>query len=316
MCADSFDNSWRNKDDYGFLVCVVFLLVWRGVLEALKLAVIVASFVAGRIVGREFAMPFLQSSPFLPLMGAFGVDWVDDVLRYQRTYQDHLRFFAVQGMLNAIPFLALQLHYVNFVQKTGLDTLSYVSLVINFVLVPLLLVRACFAVYKERTARATLVAAIVAHSFRTSKASDASDSFSTASVDVEMTSVSRDRSLTWIPLDLSGSSVFPASPISSTSALSNSSHASRSGLDDGLGPGTGTVTGAVAVDRAGHGLVHQSAQLDADSEVSPAVAVLHVDHGAVTYEGRDAPTPACAEVVDDIGLLPVGAIKSDSVVHL
>jgi hypothetical protein len=203
VCSDRFDDSWRHKDDYGFLVCVVALLVWRGVLEALKLAVIVASFVAGRIVGREFAMPFLQSSPFLPLMGAFGVDWVGDVLRYQRTYQDHLRFFAVQGLLNVIPFLGLQLYFVNVVQKTGLSTLSCVSLFVSFILVPVMLVRAGFAVHRERAARAALVDAILAHSSQPSTEYDSSDS-STA-VYFEMTSLSRDRPLTWRPLDRSGS---------------------------------------------------------------------------------------------------------------
>jgi hypothetical protein len=163
VCGDRYDHAWSHLDHYGFLVCVVLFLVWRGVLEALKLSVIVASFVQSRVVGREFALPFLQSSPFLPLMGVFGVDWVDDVLRYQRTYQDHLRFFAIEGVSNALPFLALQLYYFNRVQHTGLDTLSYVSLAVNFILLPLWLIRSGYAFYRVHMGRVVLVDSILAY---------------------------------------------------------------------------------------------------------------------------------------------------------
>jgi hypothetical protein len=206
VCGDRYDDAWRHKDNYGFLVCVVTLLVWRGVLEALKLAVIVASFVEGRVVGREYAMPFLQSSPFLPLMGVFGVDWVGDVLRYQRTSRDHLRFFAVQGLLNKLPFLAMQLYYVSAVQQTGLDTLTYVSMAISFVSVPLMVLQAGYVLYQERTTRASLVASIVAHAKRSSATNDRSDSDSAGDYlvgDVELSAESRGRSLTWRLLDRS-----------------------------------------------------------------------------------------------------------------
>jgi hypothetical protein len=303
VCGALFDDSWRNKDDYGFLVCVVLLLVWRGVLEALKLAVIVASFVAGRIVGREFAMPFLQSSPFLPLTGAFGVDWVGEVLRYQRTYQDHLRFFAVQGLLNSCPFLVLQFYYVNVVLQTGLSTMSYVSLVVNFVFVPLMLVRACVAVYNERTARTALVDEIIAHSRQSSAASKSSDS--AVSVDVELWSVSRDRSLTWGPLDLSGSS--SASPTGQVAALSGCASSSE---DD-------TCTGNDASGRAEDGLVNQTLQLDADSasDAGKAVATLCANQFATLSFDRVAAAPVSDLGLDDKGLLPAVAIKSDTTVH-
>jgi hypothetical protein len=208
VCGDRFDDSWPNMDNYGFLVCVVTLLVWRGVLEALKLAIIVASFVNGRIVTREHAIPLLQSSLFLPLMGAFGVDWVGDVLRYQRTSKDHLRFFAVQGLLNVLPFLALQLHYVTEVQQTGLGTLSYVSMAISFVLVPVIVLRAGWALYQERTTRASLVASIVHHAKRSPSTRNTSDpAVDSLDGDVELSSMSRGRSLTWRLLDRSAASL-------------------------------------------------------------------------------------------------------------
>jgi hypothetical protein len=281
VCGDRYDDAWSNKDNFGFLVCVVTLLVWRGVLEALKLAVIVASFVEGRIVGREYAMPFLQSSPFLPLMGAFGVDWVGDVLRYQRTSRDHLRFFAVQGLLNVLPFLALQLYYVNVVQQTGLKTLSYVSMAINFVLVPVIVLRAGYALYQERTTRALLVASIVAHAKRSSTANNTSASVST--VDVELTSMSRDRSLTWRPLDLSSA----ASAVGTVAAPSGS--LSEDPIDGG--------------EAGGH--VHPTMQ-SAD-QGSAAVASVHAPPDAVSLDGR-----VTASGVDAVGLLPAGALNSDS----
>ena len=90
------------------------------------------------------------------------------MLRYQRTYQDHLRFFAVQGFLNVLPFLALQLYYVNVVQQTGMDTLSFVSLVGSSVSVPLLLVQSCYAVFADRLSRSVAVNAIVEQYHRSS----------------------------------------------------------------------------------------------------------------------------------------------------
>jgi hypothetical protein len=286
VCGDRYDDSWPNKDNFGFLVCVVTLLVWRGVLEALKLAVIVASFVKGRIVGREYAMPFLQSSPFLPLMGALGIDWVGDVLRYQRKSKDHLRFFAVQGLLNALPFLALQLFFVNVVQQTGLDTLSYLSLVINFFLVPVIASRSAYAFLQERTSHVSLVASIVAHSRRSSTASDASDSVST--VDVEMTSMSSNQSLTWRPLD-----------------LSNSASATLSG------PVVAAATGSASEDLTGAGgscsKLHPVLQLAVEASAAVASVSVHANHDAVSLEDRTA-----ASGVDAFGLFPAGALKSDS----
>jgi hypothetical protein len=282
VCDDRYDDAWPNKDHYGFLVCVVTLLVWRGVLEALKLAVIVASFVEGRIVGREYAMPFLQSSPFLPLMGVFGVDWVGDVLRYQRTSRDHLRVFVVQGLLNFLPFLALQLYYSSEVQQTGLKTLSYVSMAINFIFVPVIVLRAGYALYQERTTRASLVASIVAHASKRSFAiNNTLDSDST--VDVELTSESRDRSLTWRPLDLSSA----ASAVGTAAAPSSS--ISKDPIDAG--------------ESCGH--VHPTMQ-SAD-EGSAAAACVHAPPDAVSLDGR-----VTASGVDAVGLLPAGAIKSDS----
>jgi hypothetical protein len=152
-------------------------------------------------VGRQFVMPFLQSSLFLPLMGFFGVDWVGDVLRYQRTSKDHLRFFAVQGLLNVLPFLALQLQYVKEVLQTGMDTLPYVSMAINFILVPVIVLRAGYALYQERITRASLVASIVAHAKRSSATSTISDSIDSLDNSIQLTSESRDRSLTWRLLD-------------------------------------------------------------------------------------------------------------------
>jgi hypothetical protein len=210
VCGDRYDDAWRHKENFGFLVCVVTLLVWRGVLEALKLAVIIASFVKSRIFGREYAMPFLQSSLFLPLMGVFGFDWVGDVLRYQRSSKDHLRFFAVQGLLNVLPFLALQLHYVSVVQQTGLGTLSYLSLWVSFVLVPIIVLRAGYALYQERATRATLVASIVAHAKRSPTTNGTLDSDSAGDSldgDIQLTSESRDRSLSWRLLDRSNMSL-------------------------------------------------------------------------------------------------------------
>ncbi len=282
VCGDRFDDSWQHNDDYGFLVCVVTLLVWRGVLEALKLAVIIASFVAGRIVGREYVLPFLQSSPFLPLMGAFGVDWVGEVLRYQRTSKDHLRFFAVQGLLNVLPFLALQLYYSIQVQETGLGTLSYLSMGVSFVLVPAIVLRAVYALKQERTTRTSLVASIVAHAKRSSRIIGESDSVST--VDVEMTFQPRERSLTWSPFDHHDSSVSPST--AATVALSGSP-SDPTGVAGHEGPSSQTAQSA---DDACADATSVDASCDADS-LEARVATSHAD---------------------EVGLFPTGTMKSDS----
>jgi hypothetical protein len=281
VCGDRYDDAWSNMDDYGFLVCVVTLLVWRGVLEALKLAVIIASFVEGRLVGQDYAMPFLQSSPFLPLMGVFGVDWVGDVLRYQRTSKDHLRFFAVQGLLNVLPFVALQLYYAHTVQQTGLGNLSYVSMAFGLVSVPVIVLRACHALKQEHTTRATLVASIVAHSERSSASSADPDSVS--NVDVELTIQSRDRSPTWSPFDQN-------SPTStSTGATADSLSGSAS---DSTGAGC-------------EGDSHQITQ--SVDEACAVVSYLHASRDVDSLEARFATSR-----VDEICLFPTGAMKPDS----
>jgi Leucine-rich repeat (LRR) protein len=131
LCSNRFAKRWSNAPHYGILLFAVVMLCYKFLLELCKVVtIVVTEFKLWPTATGVYSVSFIKSSPFLPIICCVGTRHVlNDVLLIPSSYQDHMRSFVWNVLLNQLPTCVLTtLFYLNVVQ-TGFSTLNYISFV-------------------------------------------------------------------------------------------------------------------------------------------------------------------------------------------
>jgi hypothetical protein len=82
---------------------VITLGVYKVLLELVKAVLIFWSIRIHRLVHPYFTSNLIRASPFLPLLHAVDINFVDHVFLFKASHIDYVLFVFDQGLLNRLP---------------------------------------------------------------------------------------------------------------------------------------------------------------------------------------------------------------------
>jgi hypothetical protein len=146
-------SNWTENEQATYLFCVFALLLFKCLTEACKMAAVVVFFWQPLCLHRSMSKEVLRSSPCGPCLGIIGFDFWHEVLTTPSKHGAIIFRFWYHGVLYQLPLVAVFVYYFVKVQQTGVTEIQILSVGLNLLSIPVLLLLAFRAWWALRERR-------------------------------------------------------------------------------------------------------------------------------------------------------------------